>query len=106
MRQAYFDVKVISPFARSYLPLSHLQLYHMADQAKMREYKERITEVDHGDFNPLIFTTAGGMSMRSHIVLKRLGQALVKVSELSISVLVGWLRCRLSFALLRSTLSV
>ena len=27
----------------------------------MREYAERIGNVEHADFNPLVFTTAGGM---------------------------------------------
>jgi len=57
MRQAFFDVKVVSPFARSYSHLSQERLFRMAEKAKMREYRERILEVEHGDFNPLVFTT-------------------------------------------------
>ena len=41
-RQAYFDVKVVSPFARSYAHLKPAQLFHQAERAKIREYRERI----------------------------------------------------------------
>ena len=62
MRTAYFDIKVVSPYARSYSRLTTARLFKMAENAKMREYAERIRDVEHGDFNPLVFTTAGGMA--------------------------------------------
>jgi hypothetical protein len=104
MRTAWFDVKIVSPYSNSYKHLSTKQLYRQAEQAKMREYGERIRNVEHGDFNPLVFTTAGGMAPQSHLVVKRLAQFIAERKELSKSVVSGWLRCRLSFALLRTTL--
>src|SRR6476646_8110453 len=44
------------------------------------------------------------MAPKSHLVLKRLAEKLSKKQNLSFSVVSGWLRCRLSFALLRTTL--
>ena len=44
-RQAFFDVKVVSPFARSYFKMSPA-LFRMAERAKIREYRERILEVE------------------------------------------------------------
>jgi hypothetical protein len=103
-RQAYFDVKVVSPFARSYVHMKPAQLFQMAERAKIREYRERIREVEHGDFNPLVFTCAGGMAPQCHLVIKRLAEQLSKRQNIQRSVVSGWLRCRLSFALLRTTL--
>ena len=103
MRQAYFDVKVVSPFARSNAHMEPAQLFKMAERSKIREYKERILNVEHADFNPLVFTCSGGMAPQSHIVLKRLAEKLSQ-QNLQFSVVSGWLRCRLSFALLRTTL--
>ena len=60
MRQAFFDIKVVSPYARSYLGLSPAALYQKMEKAKIREYRARINEVDKGDFTPLVFTMAGG----------------------------------------------
>ena len=64
LRQAYFDVKVVSPFARSNAHLDPAQLYKNAERAKIREYKERILNVEHADFNPLVFTTCGVCRLR------------------------------------------
>jgi hypothetical protein len=104
MRMAFFDIKVVSPYARSYSHLSSTSLYRMAEKSKQREYEERIRNVEHADFNPLVFTTAGGMGPQSQLVIKRLAEALSTKKDVAKSVVSGWLRCRLSFALLRTTL--
>jgi len=104
MRQAFFDVKVVSPYARSYSHLSQASLFKMAEKAKMREYRERIRDVEHGDFNPLVFTTVGGMAPQCQVVVKKLAEKLAVKQSLNQSVVAGWLRVRLSFALLRTTL--
>ena len=59
MRQAYFDIKVVSPFARSNSSLSPSQLFRKAEQSKIREYADRIRNVEHADFNPLVFRRDG-----------------------------------------------
>jgi hypothetical protein len=104
MRQAYFDIKVVTPYARSYLKLTPPALYQCMEKIKNREYRARINEVEHADFTPLVFTTAGGMAPKSQIVLKKLAGRLAEIKDLPLSVVAGWLRCRFSFALLRSTL--
>jgi len=104
MRQAYFDIKVVSPFARSNAHLEPSQLFKNAERAKIREYKERIQNVERADFNPLVFTCTGGMAPQSHLVMKRLAEKLSEKQNVHVSVVSGWLRCRLSFALLRTTL--
>ena len=103
-RQAYFDIKVVSPFARSYVKMTPAALFKMAERAKIREYRERILEVEHGDFNPMVFTCTGGIAPQCHLVLKRLAEQLSKKQNIPQSVVSGWLRCRLSFALLRTTI--
>ena len=45
--------------------LEPAQLFKMAERAKIREYKERIRNVEHADFNPLVFTCSGGMAPKS-----------------------------------------
>ena len=104
MRTAYFDIKVVSPYAKSYVGLSSATLYRNAENAKIREYGERIRNVEHGDFNPLVFTTAGGMAPQCHLVMKKLAGCLSEKLGLPKAMVSGWLRCRLNFALLRTTL--
>jgi hypothetical protein len=64
LRQAFFDVKIVSPMARSYAQKSPASLYNMAEKAKIREYRQRILEVEHGDFNPLVFSTQAVWPLR------------------------------------------
>jgi hypothetical protein len=104
MRQAYFDIKVVSPFARSNAQLEPAQLFKNAERTKIREYSERIKNVERADFNPLVFTCTGGMAPQAHLVMKKLAEKLSEKQEVHLSVVSGWLRCRLSFALLRTTL--
>jgi hypothetical protein len=104
MRQAYFDIKVVSPFARSNAHLKPSQLFKKAERTKILEYKERINRIEHADFNPLVFTCTGGMAPQTHLVLKKLAEKMSAKQNIQHSVVSGWLRCRLSFALLRTTL--
>jgi len=57
----------------------------MAEKAKMREYSARIREVEHGDFNPLVFTTVGGIP-QCQIVIKKLAEKLAVKQNLNQSV--------------------
>ena len=79
-------------------------MFNKAERTKIREYKERILKVENADFHPLVFTCTGGMAPQSHMVVKRLAEKLSKKQNIQLSVVSGWLRCRLSFALLRTTL--
>ena len=97
-------MKVVSPFAKSYAHMTPAALFRLAEKEKMREYGDRIREVEHADFNPMVFTCTGGMAPQCQVVVKNLAVRLAEKKGLSVSVVAGWLRCRLSFALLRSTL--
>ena len=78
-------------------------MFNKHEKENIREYGERIKEVEHADFT-LVFTCTGGMVPKSHLVIKRLAEKLSEKQNLPVSVVSGWLRCRLSFALLRTTL--
>ena len=86
------------------MPTCPLQRCTEMLKSLMNEYLERLRNVEHADFNPLVFTTAGGMAPQTQIVIKRIAAALSETKGLPKSVVIGWLRCKLSFALLRTTL--
>ena len=104
MRQAYFDIKVISPFAKSYLHLSPAALFKQSEAQKNRGYRQMILEIEHGIFTPLVFTCSGGIAPQSQMVLKRLAERISEKQNVNISQVAGWLRAKMSFALLRTTL--
>ena len=50
--------------------------YHRLEAGKRREYQDRILNVEHGSFSPLIFSTAGGMGPTASVVFRRLASLL------------------------------
>ena len=61
-------------------------------------------EVEHGVFTPLVFSTSGGMACKATVFYKQLAELASQKQEESYSVIMRWMRCRLSFALLRSAI--
>ena len=71
---------------------------------KREFYESCIREVEHSTFTPLVFSATGGMGNEATIFYKIIASLLSeKWKEPYISVL-GWVRCRLSFCLLRSAM--
>ena len=101
---AFFDVRVFNPHAASYRCQPVARVYNQHETQKRREYEERVREVEGGNFTPLVFSTTGGASRTTNIFLKRLGSLLSAKRDIPYSVLMGWLRCRIGFALLRSAI--
>ena len=60
-RSAFFDVRVCLPNAVSYRDLEPQQIYCIHENEKKRLYSERLLDIEHGTFTPLVFTTTGGM---------------------------------------------
>ena len=98
-----FDVRVFNPCADSYRHAPLSTLYRRQEQLKRNAYEERVRQVEKASFVPLVFTTSGSASPAATVVLKRLAamHRLAEARDLSYSTVMGWLRCRLSFCLLR-----
>ncbi len=103
-QRAYFDVRVFNPFAPSYLSTSLAQCYRRNEWEKKREYEQRVREVEHGSFSPLVFSTTGGMGNTATVVYKRLASLHADKFEKPYSKTIHWPRCRLSFSLLRPSI--
>ena len=71
---------------------------------KKREYGQRVRDVEHGVFTPIVFTTTGGMGREAATFYKRLADMIAGKQQKPYSTVMGWLRCRLSFATLRSAI--
>jgi hypothetical protein len=101
---AFFDVRVFHPNAESYKNLTTTQAYRLHEKEKKKAYASRVLEVEQGSFTPLVFTTTGGMAeecMRFH---SRLAELLAAKKKETYSTTMAWLRAKVSFALLRSSL--
>jgi len=99
---AFFDVRVFHPNAQSYRHSSISSLYRCHELAKKREYGDRIREVENGSFTPLVFATTGGMGWEATLFYKRLADQISEKRNTIYSKTMAWIRCTLSFSLLRS----
>ena len=99
----FFDVRVFHPNAQSYRNVSIPSVYRRHEmQKKKREYGDRVREVEFASFTPLVFATTGGMGKEAITFYRRLAELLSKRSAFSYSSTLAWIRCTLSFSLLRS----
>ena len=103
-RSAFFDVRVCHPNAVSYRDLEPQQIYRIHENEKKRLYSERVLDIEHGTFTPLVFTTTGGMGKECLKYHSRLAQLIAIKKGEQYAKTISWIRTRTSFALLRSAL--
>ena len=102
--RAFFDVRIFNPFAQSNSHSSIQTAYRHHENVKKRHYEKRIREVEHSSFTPLVFSTTGSLGPAASSFYKRLASMLAEKWKQPYSTTMGWLRCRLSFCLLRSSI--
>lgn len=101
-QEAFFDIRVFRPNAPSYRSKSLSSLYHQHESAKKREYGQRVRDVKHGAFTPLVLSTTGGMARECTTFFCRLASMLGEKRKTPYHLVIAWLRCKVSFALIRS----
>ena len=102
-QDAFFDVRVFHPNAPSNRSRSLAAIYKKHEDEKKRGYGQRVLVIKHGIFTPLVLSISGGMGRETQTFYKRLADLLSLKCDMAYSSLMGWLRCKLSFTILRST---
>ena len=98
---AFFDVRVFYPNAQSNQSSSSLSsAYRKHEMEKKRAYGQRVREVEHGSFTPLVLSSTGGMGREAYSCYKRIASLIAQKRNTQYSQVMNWIRCRLSFALL------
>ena len=100
----YFDVRVFNPYATSNRQSSLSSTYRSHEKEKKRLYLQRIRDVEHSSFSPLVFSSTGGMAKEASIFYKRMASLLSEKHGQTYSTTMAWLRCVPSFSLLRSSI--
>ena len=77
-------------------------IYHRQESEKKRQYSQRVKEVEHGVFTPLVFSTTGGMARECSTFYRRLADMISIKQDKLYSLVVSWLRTGLSYASLRA----
>ena len=101
--RAFFDVRVFNPHApsnRQPLPTC----YRKHENQKKRAYEQRVREVERGSFTPLVMSLTGGLGNAASVCYKRLASLISAKRDVPYSSTMAWIRCSLSFSLLRSSI--
>ena len=101
--RAFFDVRVFNPLAPSYSNQTLKATHKSNEAAKKREYGERVVQVEHGTFTPLVFSSLGGMSRECSHFYNHLADRISEKRGIPNSKARSWVRTKLSFCLLRAT---
>jgi len=78
--------------------------YWKQEAIKKRAYEQRVREVEHSWFTPLVLSATGGLAAEATTFFKRFAARLADKWEQPYSKTMAWLRCCLTFSLLRSVI--
>ena len=99
--RALLDIRVFNPLAKSYLDKSVTEAHRANEQQKKRTYNQRVIEVEHSSFTPLIFSCFGGMSKECTTFYKHLSELLAEKRDEPYYKISNYIRTRMSFSLIR-----
>ena len=101
-QKAFFDVRVFSPLAGRYRNSKISNACELNANEKKRQYNQRVLNIEHGSFCPLVFTAMGGMGRECKLFYKRLAELIADSRKEEISKTTTWIRRKVTFALMRS----
>ena len=102
--ETFFDVRVFNPYAPSNKNQTPSAYYRKHEKEKKRTYEQRIRKVEHSSFTPLVFLATGGMGREATCFYKQLASVLTQKCDHPYCTTLWWLRCRLTFSLIRSAI--
>ena len=100
--KAFFDVRVFNPLAPSYRNQTLSAAHKSNENEKKRKYRQRIQNVEHGSFTPLVFTSFGGMSIECLKFFNHISDKISDKRNIAGSLARTWVRTKLCFSLLRT----
>ena len=103
-QNAFFDVRVTNINCESQKNSKINSILTNHEQEKKAKYNRRVMEMEHGSFTPLIFTTTGVMGYECAKYHKSLAEKLSEKRGEKYEDVVRYLRVKLSFLALKSTL--
>ena len=100
----FFDVRVFHPLAPSNADKTPRQMYLTHEGQKKRAYNARVLQIEKGSFTPLVFATTGGMGREAQSLIKKIAERMEMTSGQKYAVCMGFMRKRLRFELLKTTI--
>ena len=76
--------------------------YQLNKKEKKKNFNERILEVEHGSFTPIVMSAYGGIGKEGNKFYNRLAELLAEKKNQQLSAMTSWIRRKLVFALINS----
>ena len=93
---------MFNPTAKRYTKQELSKSYEINEKEKKRRYNNRILEVKHGSFTPLVFSATGGMGREAKKFYSRLAEIIAEKRQAKQHIITTWIRRKISFSLIRS----
>ena len=103
-QNAFFDVKVSNINSETYKNTSIKKVFQQHEREKRRKYNDRVINVEHGTFTPLIYSITGGIGPEAKFYHKLLAHKLSDKNGDRYDNVVNYIRCKLSFLILKMAL--
>ena len=77
---AFFDIRVFNPFAKSYLNQNQSleSVFRNHENQKKKSYNQRVIQVEHGTFTPIVTSSLGGLGRETGAFVTRLIEKLAE----------------------------
>ena len=100
----FLDVRVFNPLAPSNRSTNLEKCFLKHEKEKKRSYEQRVCEIEHASFIPIVMSATGGLAKEATNFYRRLASLLAEKWDQQYSSTLHWLRCSISFSLLRSSI--
>ena len=103
-QNAYFDIRVTNANSDSQANMTAAKVYAKHEAEKKRNYNQRIMQIEHGTFTPLVFSVNGGIAPECEKFHKHVAERIAEKTGEKYNHVISWIRCKLSFLILRAAL--
>ena len=104
-QNAFFDVNITNANCASQQESSSAQIFRTHENAKKRSYNDRIMNVEHGTFTPLVYSVNGGVGPEAEVFIKHIADRISQKTGERYEKVIAWIRCKTSFLILRACLT-
>lgn len=101
---AFFDIRITHVNSTSQKNKATSVIFRSHEEAKKREYLQRVLDIEQGAFTPLVFGTNGGMGEECRKFISHLSNKLAEKTNDSYASVCTWIRTRLSMEIMRSAI--
>ena len=103
-QNAFFDVRITNTISEFQRHLTSEKIFTKHEREKKRHYNNRIMNVEHGTFTPLVFSLNGGIAKECLKIHKFVAEKIANKSGCRYEKFLSIIKCKLSFLILCASL--